>query len=572
MQDKTGKVWQWVKKLQAKFTKPEKIVIGLLIVVILFSSAQLGSASGGEAIVPADGGVHIEGVVGTPRYINPLLAGTNQVDLDISRLVYSGLTRVTTTREVVPDLAVSWTVQDQGKSYVMNLREGVKWHDGQPFTADDVIYTINVLQNNDYVGVLKSNFSGVVAEKLDELVVRFTLPSPSSFFLYDLSTGIIPEHIFREIPVRELASNFKTSEIVGTGPFEYDNGVSNESVTLRKNRDYYGVMPHLDKIVFYFFDNDRTLQLALKNRTVSAAGLTEIPSTVSSLNVDKQYVYRMPQYRAVFFNQLGNNIPLKEKAVRQALAYAVNKDQIIQTVEGGNADRADSPILAGFWGHKPDIRTYNFDLALATKILNDAGWKDIDGDGIREKDNVRLSFNLVTRKDPKLSSIADKILENWKALGVEVNFQPVETANFIKDTVRTRNYDALLFGQDLGGNSDPYVYWHSTQIHDPGLALAPLVDKDIDNSLESARLASDANQIVAPYHRFQDAFAELVPAILLYTPRYTYIVDSKLKGVTENINLSSLSDRFANIDEWFIRTKKIKVVESQEATEGHPEP
>lgn len=556
----------WLKRFIAKFNRIERGIVGVLILAIVVSSVQLVYATRNSTqAAAAQGGVHIEGVVGNPRFINPVLSGTNQVDVDITRLVYSGLVKVTGGREVVPDLATGWTIGDQGKSYVFNLRDNVKWHDGQPFSADDVVYTVNVLQNADYNGVLKADFEGITVEKLDTYAVKFSLPAPSSFFLYNMSIGIIPEHIFREIPVRDFQGQYKPAEIIGTGPFAYDNGISNESITLRRNKDFYDKQPYLDKIVFYFFDNQRSLQTALRNRTISAAGITD--SGIAASVGDNRFVYRLPQYQAVYFNQLGDNAALKEKAVRQALAFAVDKQEIITQVENNNADRVDSPILPGFWGNKPNIKTYNFDLAAAAKLLKDAGWRDVDGDQILEKDGVRLAFTLKTRKDSKLDAISKLLLHNWKILGVEVAVEEIETANFIKDVVRPRNYQALLFGQDLGGSSDPYVYWHSSQITDPGLALAPVVDKDIDNNLEAARLTSELNQSIAPYHRFQDAFAELMPAILLYTPRYTYIVDSKLKGVTDQINLSQLSDRFANIDQWYIRTTR---TETPAATSEQP--
>lgn len=496
--------------------------------------------------------------MGTPRYINPVLAGTNQTDIDLVKLVYSGLVRITPGREAVPDLASSWQLENQNKTYVFTLRQGVTWHDGAPFTADDVVYTFNVFQNNDYNGVLKANFAGVTVEKVDDFTVKFTLPAPSSFFLYDLAVGIIPEHIFREVPVRDFTNFYKPSTIIGTGAFAYDNGVSNQSITLKRYKRYYAAMPHLEKVIFYFYDNEKTLASAFRNRTVTAAGLQDISTIEGAATGNQKFVYNLPQYRAVFFNQLGANAALKDRTVRQALAHSVDKDQLINEIENGNATRVDSPILAGFWGHKADLPKYDFDINRAIQALAGAGWKDIDGDGWLEKDNARLSFKLATRKDPKLHAIAEKLVENWKKIGAEVIVEEYDTASLIKDVIRPRNYDALLFGQDLGGNSDPYVYWHSSEITDPGLALAVEADKDIDSSLEQARTAATVSQAIPAYLRFQDAFVQIVPAILLYTPHYTYIVDSKLKGVTDQINLSSLADRFATIDQWYILTKKVK--------------
>ena len=573
MQARSEYLRLWFAGFFHKFTSIERGIVSILVLAILVSTAQLtGLRNQNTQIIAADGGVHIEGVVGSPRYINPVLAGTNQVDLDIAKLVYSGLVKVSPAREVMPDLAASWNLTNEDKTYIFNLRPDVKWHDGQDFTSDDVVYTFNVLQNNDYTGVLKSNFQGVTVERLDDHTVQFTLPAPSSFFLYDLDIGIIPEHIYRQVAVRDLASFYRPGAIIGTGPFQYDGGISNQSVTLKKYTHFYGIKPHLEKVVFYFYENERTLQTAFKNRAISAAGLLEEPTIAAGIAGDQQFNYQLPQYRAIFFNQLGDNQALKDVSVRQALAYATDKLEIVEQVENNHADVVDSPILPGFWGHKDNIKKYDFNLNQAATILKNAGWADVDGDGILEKDNVRLSFKLSTRQDLKLNAIAKLLAHNWTILGAQVDVDEVDTASFIKDVVRPRNYDALLFGQDLGGNSDPYVYWHSSQITDPGLALAVTIDKDLDNNLESARLSATVNQSIGAYLRFQDAFAQLVPAILLYTPRYTYIVDSKLKGVTDQINLSSLSDRFATIEQWYVRTKRTAMPDPQTVVEEEAQP
>ncbi len=547
----------FITKLAHKFTRIERGIALLLVLAIVTGSVQLAGARRNPAnLAPEVGGIHIEGLIGAPRFVNPVLSGTNSVDRDLARLIYSGLVKITPTREVVADLATGWSVVDQGKGYIFNLRNDVTWHDGTVFSADDVVYTINVIQNNDYTGILKNNFAGITVEKLDDFTVKFTLPNPSSFFLYELALGIIPEHIFRETPVRDFSSFYRPGTIVGTGAYAYAGGSTAESITLRRYDEYYGTRPYLERLVFYFYDSEKTLLTAFRNRTVNAAGFSSITNTELASIRDPYYKYRLPQYRAVFFNQLSDNAAIKDKAVRQALSFAVDTPELITALEDGNAEIVHSPILPGFWGHNPDLQQYNFDLARAAKVLTDAGWRDIDGDGFLEKDNVRLSFTLATRNDAKLSALADLLAKNWRMLGAEVVVDKIDTDGFIRDVVRTRGYQVLLFGQDLGGNSDPYVYWHSSQIADPGLNLAPQVDKDIDNNLESARLAPDLNRAIGFYLRFQQVFADLVPAILLYQPNYTYIVDDKVKGVTDQINLSTPADRFANIDQWYIRTRQ----------------
>ncbi|MDD5605852.1 MAG: ABC transporter substrate-binding protein [Patescibacteria group bacterium] len=526
--------------------------------VIIGASGWLGLTRARYATVQAvSGGVHIEGLIGAPNYINPVLAGTNQVDKTLVRFIYSGLTQISPTREVLPDLAESWEIFDEGKTYVFHLRNNVTWHDGVDFTADDVVYTINVLQNENFQGVLRGAVTGVAVEKIDDYTVKFTLPSPSAFFLYDIATGIVPKHILESIPVSDFQSAYQLEQVVGTGPFMIDKASDVTSIALKRFSGYYGKAPFIDRLVFFFFDTEKSMLASLKNRTISAAGFSQLgPSDVGHLPGVDEFVYNLPQYKGLFFNQAGGNNAIRNQAVRQALAYATNKQLIVDEVEGGWADIANSPILPGFWGHKPDLATYDFSIAKAAEVLKKDGWVDVDKDGVLEKDDTRLQFTLTIRNDEKSVSTAELLSSSWTAIGAEVLVEPLDSQTLIKDAIRPRAYDVLLFGQDLGADSDPYVYWHSSQTVDPGLALAVTFDKDLDNNLEAARTTTVLNKTITYYHQFQTAFAQTVPAILLYQPRYLYLVDTKVKGVTDQINLATPVDRFANISDWYIKIKK----------------
>jgi peptide/nickel transport system substrate-binding protein len=296
---------------------------------------------------------------------------------------------------------------------------------------------------------------------------------------------------------------------------------------------------------------------ALRSGTVTNASFSVLDD-VSDLGLPniRTYTYPLPQYKAVFFNTLGGNPALADKSVRQALAFATDKQKIIGEAANGNATVVDSPILPGFWGHLPDIKKYQLDFVAARETLNRAGWKDVDQDGVMEKDKSRLAFTLSFKDDPIQQKIADILKSNWSAIGATVTLNPIASDKLVDEIIRPRNYEALIFGQNLGGDSDPYVYWHSSQIQDPGLALSVIADKDIDNNLEMARLSSDINKSIGYYHKFQIAFANLVPAVLLYQPHFVYLVDAKVRGVTSEINLSDPADRFLNVTEWYIKSRR----------------
>ncbi len=560
----------FARQFTGRFSRLEKIVIVfLLLIIVVALSWRLISSEDKTVFQPIQGGSVIEGVVGYPQIINPLYSQASSIDQDIVKLVFSGLVKMGRGREFVPDLAVSWSVLNQGKTYIFNLRDDVVWHDGQSFNADDVVFTIRVIQSDSYQGVLKENWSNIEATALNSNTVQFTLPNPSTFFLSQATIGLLPAHLFAHLPVVNIGDPSHNYKPIGTGPYKIVSTANlRDSVTLTMNNDYYDQIPFVEKIVFYFYDNEKSLLNALRNGTVTSGGFTFLNESLEAdLTNINTYIYQLPQYKAVFINQLGGNQALADKSVRQALALATNKSRIIRDVADGNASLVDSPILPGFWGHLPDIQVYPFDFIAARDALHRGGWKDADGDGFLEKGDIKLSFTLSFKEDLTNNAIAGILASDWEAIGIQVLLNPVPPIDLFDLIIRPRNYDMLIFGQNLGSDSDPYVYWHSSQTNDPGLALSIMYDKDIDNNLELARLSSNLNRAIDYYHRFQRAFAQELPAILLYQPNFVYLVDSKVKGVTDEINFGSISDRFINIGEWYIKYQRT----SQQAEEGDGE-
>lgn len=554
-----GKLSGFTKRFWARFSQLEKILVGILVLIIVAGgSFRLSLANKNGVFKPARGGTIIEGVVGKIGVVNPLYDQTSQIDRDISRLVFSGLVKTNRSREYLPDLATSWDILDKGKTYIFNLRDNVKWHDGEKFDAEDVAFTIKVIQSDGYKGLLKASWQGITATALNPTTVEFKLPNPSTFFLSQLTLGIIPEHLFAYLPVTTIGDAENNEKPVGTGPYKLATATNTrDAVTLLINENYYDQLPLIDKIVFYFHDNERTLLTTLQSGAITSAGFSS-SSEVNKLTLPKinKYNYQLPQYKAVFINQMGGNAALADKAVRQALAYATNKTKIINDIANGDATIVDSPILPGFWGYLPSIKKYQFDFVSARDLLHKNGWQDLDKDGVLEKGKIKLSFSLSFKNDSANTQIAEVLASDWNAIGAEVILQPYDTSELLDTVIRPRSYDALIFGQNLGSDSDPYVYWHSSQARDPGLALSIMYDKDIDNNLELARLSSNMTKAIGYYHNFQKSFADLVPAILLYQPNYHYLVEDKVKGVTAEINFSGLSDRFINVADWYIKFQK----------------
>lgn len=533
--------------------------MGALVLVIIICTGALGVWQSQKGVVkPLQGGVFIEGIVGKPQVINPLYVQAGASENDITKLVFAGLVKLGPGREFLPDLAESWEIQNKGKSYVFHLRDNLRWQDGEKLTADDVVFSIQIIQAEGYTGPFRNDWQGITPVAVDDKTVKFDLPDPSTFFLTKTTLGIIPQHMFAHLPVADIGASQFNNSPVGAGPYKIASMPSGQdSFVLEPNPHYYQGRPLIDKIIFSTFDSEKSMLTALLNGNITAAGFsTPVVLDLNDSSGFNEYTYYLPQYKAVFFNQMGSNKALADVVVRRALALATDKDRIIKEAVGGYGIRADSPILPGFWGHSPDMKKYNYDIGAAADTLAKAGWKDDDGDSIVEKGKLKLSIMLSYKDDKFNTTMANILADNWRKIGAEVNLNPLNSGDLVNQIIRPRNYEALVFGQSTGADSDPYAYWHSSQTADPGLALSVMYDKDIDNPLEMIRLSSDLNRAIGYCLNFQNAFATSVPAILLYQPTYTYVVDNKVKGTSASINLSSTADRFMDINKWYIRARK----------------
>ncbi len=544
-------LWLW------RETPPlEKAILGILLLAVAVSAATIAGEASKERVATY-GGTYIEGVVGFPRQVNPLLAWSNPADSDLVKLIFSGLVRQGAGREFLPDLASNWQIEEGGKVYLLTLRDNVVWHDGTPLSADDVLFTVSLLKSEDYRGLGAQEWRNVQIEKIGDWNLRFSLPNPNSFFLRQLTIGILPQHLLQGVGVAELADHNFNLRPVGTGAYKVEGSISREQAVLTRFEKFYDQKPYIERIIFRFVPNEKALASLYQGRAVNGAGFREV-ALMRSLKkaADTLVIERpLPQYQALFFNPEANSW-LKEKAIRHALAYGVDRTRIIQNVFGGHAQILNSPIPPGFTGHLLDLPTYDFSLEKAAAELKAVGLRDVDKDGFLEKDDHRLSFILTYREGEEAEQIVRLIQNSWQTIGVEVKLRAVPADQFVSAVVRPRDYEILLFGQDLGSDPDPYLYWHSSQTRDPGLNLALFYDKDIDSNLEFARTETRENRLIGYYHAFQRAFRELMPAVLLYQPTYLYLLDTKIRGVKTDPHLSSPSDRFVTIRDWYIKTKR----------------
>ncbi len=540
-----------------------------LILIILFQMASETPAEVITSTVPIAGGTYVEGVLGYSEKINPILAPSmvpaNPVDQDLSALVFDGLAVLDETGQVSPSLATGWEVSEDGSVYEFRLRRDVVWHDGAPFTAADVAFTVQAIQDPSFQGdpSLSELWRNVTVEQLDNYTVRFTLEEPFPSFLQYTTIGLLPAHLLSNVAAADLPSHdFSTRKPVGTGMFMVEN-VSPDRVVLVSNPNYWRPRPYLERIEFWFYPDWEGLLEDYEQGAIQGfhpPGLQNLPALLGMPSL-QLYSAQSAGYGVVYLNLGRESLPFfQAKEVRQALLYAVDREALIARVLSGQGLVAHSPILPTTWAYDASVRQYGYDPERAIGLLDASGWMDSDGDLIRDKDGVELAFTLLTSDDATMVQMAEETARQWRAVGVDVTIRSVSSESAIY-LVRNRNFDSALVEIELTGDPDPYPLWHSTQAED-GQNFAGFANPEADAVMEEARLTTDPERRLELYYRFQQIFAEEVPSLLFYYPIYTYAVDAVVRDVQLSPMLHN-SDRFRNVDAWYMQTEEIVVSEGE---------
>ena len=558
-------ITKWSHTIYSNMYSREKTILGFLsiLLIISLSLSITGYVGRNSTLVAQDGGTYTEAIVGQPRYINPTLASSNDADMDLTKVVYSSLLRLGSDLSLQNDLATSVDISSDGKIYTVKMRNDAKWHDGKNVTPDDVVFTIESIQNKDTNSPIAPAFQGVKVEKVDDTTVRFTLQKTAyAPFLSSLTIGILPKHVWENIPAKTASFAEQQLKPVGSGPFKFEEIVTKKktgeitSITFVKNDEYYGQKPHLGTIEFTFVNSHEEAIAALTSNKVD--GIGHLPSSLlssvehrSALNTKKLL---LPQYFGLFLNQTKNPI-LGDAGVRSALDLAIDREDIVKKALDGQGEALGIPIPSGMFDF-PDVRDAVFDSEKAKQNLDDAGWKVGQENGIREKDGKKLEVTITTTDWQEYVKTAELIKEKWEAIGVKTNIQSLGTAIIQQAAVTPRQYEILLYGESLPANPDPYPFWHSSQIQTPGLNLSLVQDKDIDKLLENARITTNQEKRKELLSSFIERFLDIHPAIVLYRPYYLFAQRKELRGAS--IEQGGLpSDRFNDIENWHVRVKRV---------------
>ncbi|MFZ5391085.1 MAG: peptide ABC transporter substrate-binding protein [Patescibacteria group bacterium] len=553
--------WRQLKLLPKIFTAREQRAALSLLLLCLISGLILGwrTYARQTILVPASGGQYNEGLIGYPRTTNPLLS-SSEAELDLSKLTYRGLFKYSGQGQLEPDLADSWSLSADKTTYQIKLKNNLFWSDGQSITNEDVYFTYLSVQDKTLNSPRGGSFQNVEINLTEDGLINFKLKEPYQPFLDALTLGIIPVHLWQNIaPERWLLAEANLKPI-GSGPWRFKSLVKDKqgnllNYRLEANPYTHTKQPYLKEINLNFYGDLTAAAEALRQGDID--GLGGLTWQTNNLSQQKYQILdiTLPHYNAIFLNPQQHSL-LKDKNVRLALAYGTNRSAIIQETLGSQAVPSHGPFSYGELKMLTAQSNTNYNETKAQELLAKAGLtKDTDSGLYKTKDNKELALTLTVIDQEEDIKVAEAIKQQWEKLGLLVSLDIIPAWRLQKDIINTRNYQALLAGEIMGLDPDPYPFWHSSQISSPGLNLALWQNRTADQLLNQARQTFDKAEQNKLYVQFQNILSEEMPAVFLYSKNYHYIIGKKLKGLDIQL-LSQPADRFNQSENWYAKTDR----------------
>ncbi len=548
--------------LSLKKLSPFERLLALVLLFVFFSSAYISlyKISTANASNEASyGGQWKEGVFApASETFNPVLAKT-ALDLDINALVYSGLLRPSKSG-YEPDLAETYSISEDGKEYIFKLKDNIYFHDGKKLTSKDVLFTIKSIQDPLSGSPLRSAWEGVNIEIIDDRNFKIILPKPYAPFIENLTLGILPAHLWSSFQAQDMALNIYNKNPVGTGPYKFveiqDASSGLRIYKLTANENYHFKKPYIKDFYIYKYSNKASLLLAWKNGELDA--ISSIPARLAEEYKGKHNNIIAKDYLrefAIFFNTRKNSSTLNKK-VKTALEIAIDKEALIKNTFNSYGTALYAILPEYFIENKSLQLTESERKEMIAKIMQDSGWsKDDSGMWVKNGKVFELRLS-VADSNEELEKVANFLQDELKKYGFKLSFKKYDLATLNNKIIRERDFDALLFGIELGRTPDLYQFWHSSQKDDPGLNISRYVNKKADKILEDLRKEYDIQEQKKLMQELNKILLDDKPAIFLFSPKFIYLSKNNLKGISLN-PITRAHERFTDVNEWYVRSQVI---------------
>jgi peptide/nickel transport system substrate-binding protein len=544
-------------------------ILALAAISILLISQKPDSLQPiNEPVVrPAEGGIYSEGLVGTFMRLNPILDYYNEADRDVDRLIFSGMLRIDDRGLPQADLATSWGISRDGMIYNFSLNPKAVWHDGQPVTSDDVIFTIQMMSSDDspLPADIRQFWQQIETVRLDDKTLQFKLPEPFTPFLDYLTFGVLPSHLLGDLTIADMVDNPFNLQPIGSGPYRFDHLITEggqiTGVVLSAFKDYYLQGAYIDQIAFRYYPDADAAYSSYKAGDIGGLGdvTQDILSDVLTEKGLNLYTTRLPAMTLLYLNLDNPQVTFfQDVNIRKALMQGLNRQGMIDNILHSQAILADGPIFPGTWAYYNGIEHYTYNPDQAISMLREAGFTiPASGENVRaSEDGTKLSFELIYPDDDEHSALAKIIQQDWTSLGVQVTLTALPYDQLVSEHLDTRNYQAALVDLNLSRSPDPdpYPFWHQTQINS-GQNYSKWDDRQASEYLEQGRITTDLEERTRLYNNFQVRWSQELPAIPLFYPVYTYAVSNDVQGVSIG-PIFDTSDRFNHVTNWYLLTRR----------------
>lgn len=486
----------------------------------------------GKAAAPAHGDTILMGTIGDASTLLPVLAA-DSASGDINGLVYNGLVRYDKDLKLEGELAESWEISPDNLTFTFHLRKGVSWHDGAPFTSADVLFTYQLYIDPKTPTAYSERYKQVEkAEAPDPHTFRVTYKKPLATALISWGFSIHPKHLLEG---QDITTSPLGQSPIGTGPYKFVEWKRGEKIVLEANPDYFEGEPYIKRVVYRIIPDPSTMFLELQAGGLDYMGLTPLQYARQTETAAFERQFRKYRYPAFAYTYLGYNLRrpyFQDKRVRQALSYAIDKQEIIDGVLLGLGQESTGPFKPGTWPHNPDVVRYGYDPAKAKALLAEAGWKDSNGDGILDKDGEPFAFTIVTNQGNDQRTKSGEIIQRrLREVGIDVKLRVIEWASFLKEFINPGNFDATIMGWTIPIDPDGYDVWHSSKTKPGELNFINFNNAEVDQLLEDGRRTFDQEQRRKIYYRIQEIMAEEQPYTFLFVPDALPVVAARFRGI-----------------------------------------